>query len=67
MMATEDAERAVEELYSQKLTKPMMLVKMSDFCQEIYKHLEVESDSERLAVREAVYALALLGRLAPTG
>ena len=66
MMTTEDAERAVEELHSQKLTKPMTLVEMGDFCREMYKRLEVKSDSDRLAVRKAVYALAPLGRLAPT-
>jgi hypothetical protein len=66
MMSTEDAKRAVEaELHSQKVTKPMTLVEMTDFCQEVYKRLEVKSDSERLAVRKAVYALAPLGHLAP--
>jgi hypothetical protein len=45
----------------------MTLVEMTDFCQEMYKHLEVKSDSARLAdIRKAVYELAPLGRLAPT-
>ena len=68
MMTTEDAKRAVEaELHSQKLTKPMTVVEVTDFCQEMYKRLEFKSDSERLAdIRKAVYALAPLGRLAPT-
>lgn len=65
MSTKEDAKRAVEaELHSQKLTKPMTLVEMTDFCQEMYKHLEVKSDSARLAdIRKAVYELAPLGRL----
>jgi hypothetical protein len=68
MMTTEDAKRAVEaELHSRKLTKPMTLVEMTDFCQEMYKRPEFQSDSERMAdVRKAVYGLAPLGRLAPT-
>ena len=68
MMTKEDAKRAVEaELHSQKLTKPLTGVEMTDFCQEMYKRLEFKSDSERLAdIRKAVYALAPLGRLAPT-
>jgi hypothetical protein len=66
MMSAEDANRAVEaERHSQKVTRPMTLVEMADFCQGVYKRLEVKSDSERLAVRKAVYALAPLGRLAP--
>ena len=68
MMTKEDAKRAVEaELHSQKQTKPMTVVEMTDFCQEMYKRLGFKSDSERLAdIRKAVYALALLGRLGPT-
>ena len=68
MMTTEDAKRAVEaELHSRKLTKPMTLVEMTDFCQEMYKLPGFKSDGERMAdVRKAVYALAPLGRLAPT-
>jgi hypothetical protein len=68
MMTAEDAKRAVEaELHSRNLTKPMTLVEMTDFCQEMYKHLGSKSDSTRLAdIRKAVYALAPLGRLAPT-
>ena len=64
-MTKEDAKRAVEaELHSQKLTKPMTLVEMTDFCQEMYKRLEFKSDCERVAdVKKAVYALAPLGRL----
>ena len=56
MMTKEDAKRAVEaELHSQKLTKPMTVVEMTDFCQEMYKRLEFKSDSERLAdIRKAV-------------
>jgi hypothetical protein len=50
MMTKDDAKRAVEaELQSRKLTKPMTVVQMTDFCQEMYKRLEFKSHSERLA------------------
>jgi hypothetical protein len=67
-MTPEDAKRAVEaEPQSRNLTTPMTLVEMTEFCQEMCKHLEFKSDSGRLPdIRKAVYALATLGRPGPT-
>ena len=48
-MTTEDAKRAVEELHSQKLKKPMTLVEMGDFCREMYKRMDCATNGGHLA------------------